>query len=618
MATVDFRNLKPFRDYQRSLMLARRLTLVRVMVIALFVLQVGVFGYLQLAHGARFRTMAEDNRLHRKIERPLRGILLDESGRVLVTNRPSFSVYLDRERTERPEQDVQELARLLASDPEPLLARLRRARNQPRFMPVLLMPDVELDIASRVEAHRPELHAIDVAMEARRHYPLGPCAAHAIGYLSEATDEELDSTRELYMGDRVGRTGAERVFDDLLRGQAGILLEEVNARGRSLGVAATLRPTRLGRSVRMTIDGSMQRDLEEAFEGRGGAAVFLDPATGGVRALYSAPAFDPNVFSGHLKASTWNELVNDPEKPLQNRALLSAYSPGSTFKVVMACAAQEEGVVDDATRISCGGSKAFYGRTFMCWRKGGHGSMDVREAVTQSCNVFFYTVGQRLGIEAIAKWGTRFGLGQVTALPLKQTPGIMPSDAWKRKVRGEKWYPGETISVAIGQGLVQATPIQMAVVAAAIANGGYRVHPHLGERPGEVPSPELIGLSPHTVQNVREAMINVVMSDRGTARRARVPGITVAGKTGTAQTIGREAGKDKEDNAWFIGFAPAENPKLAWAIIVEAGGHGGEAAAPIAGLALQRYFERHPLPGYGAGARIAAVRPGGPDAVAHR
>ncbi len=593
MRSVDFRNLKPFRDYQRGLMLSRRLTVVKVLVTIAFLAQVAVFANLQLVKGVHYRRLAEENRLHRKLERPLRGILLDDSGRVLVTNRPSFSIYMDRERSIHPREEIETLARFLGIPAEPLQKRFERARNSPRYLPVLLLPDVGLEVASRVEAHRPELPAFDVGMDSKRHYPLGTSAAHVIGYMSEATERELDTRPELLMGDRVGRIGAERVFDDDLRGQPGILLEEVNARGRSLGVVATIRPTRLGRSVRTAIDAAMQRDLEEAFAGRAGAAVFLDPFTGAVRALYSSPSFDPNVFAGHLTAKTWKGLVEDAARPLQNRALSSAYSPGSTFKIVMAAAALEEGAVGEQDSIFCGGGANFFGRYFQCHKRGGHGNMQVREAIVRSCNVFFYTVGNRLGIDRIAKWGERFGLGRETGLALRQSAGILPSSAWKQKNRGEPWYAGETISVAIGQGYLQVTPIQMAVVAAAIANGGYRVTPHLGELPGESVSAQPIGLSPGTVETIREAMIDVVESDRGTARRARVPGIRMAGKTGTAQTVSREAGRtDLKDNAWFIGFGPAERPALAFAIIVESGGHGGETAAPIASLVVGRYLER--------------------------
>lgn len=592
MNAMDFRTLKSFRDYQQSRLLGSRLTLIKALVIFFFVVQCGIFAYLQLVRGTHFRVLAEENRLHRRIERPLRGILLDDAGRVLVSNRPSFSIYMDLERTTTPDQEIQTLARYLELPPDIFQDRLERAKGQPRYLPVLLLPDAGLEMAARIEAHRPELPAIDVVMESKRYYPMGPGGAHVIGYLSEATDEEMAVRKDLFLGDRVGRIGAERVFDEELRGQPGIVLEEVNARGRRLGAVAYLRPTRFGRGIRMTLDSQMQKDIEEAFAGRGGAAVVLDPISGGIKALYSGPSFDPNLFAGRLPAGEWARLSEDPLRPLQNRALGSTYSPGSTFKIVMAVAAMQEGVVSPEWRVSCGGAATFYGRQFKC-HKGGHGSVDLRDAIVRSCNVYFYTVGAKLGIDRIARWARAMGLGEVSDLPLKQAQGIAPSSEWKLKTRGEPWYAGETISVAIGQGYVQATPIQLAQVAAVIANGGYRVHAHLGERPGEAPPPQSLGIAPETIALIREAMEGVVA--RGTGRRAQVPGIRVAGKTGTAQNIGREAGKEIEDNALFIGFAPVDNPKLAWAIVVEQAGFGGEQAAPIAGMIVQRYFERRPL-----------------------
>ncbi len=592
--TTDFRHLKPYRDYQRHRLLIVRLHGLRALLAVGFVVQLAVFWYLQIVRGPEYRTLAEENRLHRRIERALRGPLLDEAGFVMATNRPSFAVYLAPERTANAEREVGALARALGQPVEPLLQQLERARRvQPRFQPVLLLPDVDLETAARIEARRIELPAIDVEMSAKRSYVLGPGAAHVLGYVSEASEEELAARPELLMGDRVGRTGAERLYDPELRGRAGIALEEVNAAGRPLGVVATQRPPRSGRALRLTLDAAMQRDLVEAYGDSTGAAVFLDPMTGGIKALYSAPAFDPNVFGGRLTASTWTALSGDPERPLQNRVVASAYPPGSTFKIVMATAALEEGVVTPDERLHCGGSAVFYGRPFMCWRKGGHGSVGVQDAITRSCNVFFYNMGRRLGAERISKWAHKLGLGQPPGTGFEhEAAGLVANDAWSERVRKQPIYPGEVISMAIGQGLVQVSPLQNAVVAATIANGGFRIHPHLVDRPGDAPPPEAVGISPATVQLIARAMRDVVESDWGTARRARVPGRQLAGKTGTAQTVSREAEDQQKDNAWFVGFGPVEQPQLAWAVLVERGGHGGETAAPIVSLVLKRFFER--------------------------
>jgi len=601
---IDYRKLRPYVEYQLSRMLSRRLLVLRVVVVAMFVVYAGVFWYLQVVRGPEYRRLAEENRLRRRVIRPVRGLLRDVGGELVASNRPAFAVTLDRERCRDPEAEVRRLAALLERDPAPMLERLHRGDRLPRFLPVPLLSGVDLAAAARIEARREDLPAIDVTVVARRHYPLGEAAAHVIGYLSEATEKELRERDDLLPGDRVGRTGVERAWDRELRGKPGWVLEEVNARGRPLGEVTVLQPARHGRAVRLTLEAALQRDLREAFGDRAGAAVFLDPRTGAVRGLYSGPSFDPNLFEGRLTPAAWARLTEDPRRPLHDRVVGSVYSPGSTFKIVMAVAALEEGMLAPGERIRCLGAARFYGRTFHCHRTWGHGEVDLREAIVRSCNIFFYTLGQRLGIERIAAWARRFGLGSRTGIPLLgEAAGIVPDDAWKRRTRGEPWYPGETISVAIGQGPLEVTPLQMAVVAAAIANGGSRVHPHLrvgGE--GNV-APVPLGLHPGTIEQVRAAMIDVVESDHGTARRARVPGVVVAGKTGTAQVVSRDAEEDPGDNAWFIGFGPADDPQLAWAILVEHGGHGGEAAAPIASLVLRRWLERHPRgAGEGTGA----------------
>lgn len=594
---VDFRNLKPYRDYRLGRMLKARLTFLRICCALGFVVYGEVFWYLQIVHGEYYAQRAEENRLQHRYERPPRGMLIDDANMVLVGNRPSFAIYLQRDRSANPRAEVELLARVLREPPALLLEQLDRQKSAPRYLPLLLRPDVDVAVASKIEAHRPELPAVDVVMEAKRSYPLGEAAAHAIGYLSEASEAELKRRDDLMPGDRVGRSGIEQIYDADLRGRPGIILEEVDARGRPLGSAQVQRPAVAGRALRVTLDGQMQRDLYQCFAGRPGGAIFLDPETGGIRALYSGPSYDPAVFAGRLRAADWSALIDNPLKPLQNRAISSAYPPGSTFKVLMACAALEEGVIHPGETIFCGGGKNFYGRVFQCHKKGGHGAVDVVEAVTRSCNVFFYTVGQELGIDRIAKWGEKVGFGERSGVRLEgESAGIMPSSRWKQEKYGQPWYAGETISVSIGQGQLQVTPLQMAVLASVIANGGSRVWPHFVDRPGDAPAPEPIGLSPTTVRLLKEAMNNVVDSDRGTARRARVPGAKVAGKTGTAQTVGRESkAKNLGDNAWFMGFGPVEKPRLAWGIIVELGGHGGDAAAPIAGIVLRRYLERQHL-----------------------
>lgn len=589
--STDFRSLKPYRDYQRARMLSRRLLVLQLLVVAGFAFFGLVFWYLQVVEGPEYRQRAEENRLRRRMETPLRGLIRDRHGEILVSNRPSFSLFLDRQRVDDPRITVLRLCRFLDIPPDPLLERLERGRSRPRFLPVRLLPDVGLELAARIEAHRPEFPGVDVALESKRFYPLGPAAAHAVGYISEADEKEVGEREDVLPGDRVGRIGVERAFDDVLRGRPGLVLEEVNAQGRSLSEVATERRTRHGPPLRVTLDAGMQRDLAELFDGRAGAAVFLDPRSGAVRALYSGPSYDPNVFSGRLPADRWKALREDPQRPLQNRALAGTYSPGSTFKIVVAAAALEQGVVEPDEEIFCGGVKRFYGQPRHCHRRGGHGDVALHTAIEKSCNIYFYTVGQRLELGPIREWAERFGLGRPTGLALTaEASGLVPSNEWKLRSQGEPWYPGETISVAIGQGPLHVTPMQMAVAAAAVANGGYRVSPFVRSRDALRHQPEPIGMKPSTVQALTESMAAVVES--GTARRSKIEGAPFAGKTGTAQVVALDAEEDPGDHAWFIGFGPLPEPTLAWAVIVEHGGHGGESAAPIAAEVLRRSLER--------------------------
>ncbi len=590
---VDYRSLKPYRDHQASLVMARRLLVLRLALVFGFLLYVGIFGYLQVVKGPEYRRMAEENRLRRRVERPVRGVIRDDVGGLLVSNRPSFSVYLDRQRTRDERGEIEKLARFLGEDPAPMLEQLDRRRRQPRFLPIPLLPDIGFETAARLAAHRPELPAIDVVSEAKRHYPLGAAAAHVIGYVAEATQQEVRDREDLLPGDRVGRTGVEASYDEDLRGEHGRLLEEVNARGRALRTVATERAARHGPALGVTLDGAMQRDLHEAFAGRAGAAVFLDPQTGALRGLYSGPSYDPNVFAGRLSAATWRSLSEDPRRPLQNRALAGIYSPGSTFKIIMAAAALQEGQLAPGEKIFCGGVKKYYGDKRHCHRRWGHGKIGLSEALERSCNIFFYEIGQRLGIERIEHWARAFGLGQTYGLGLgTESSGLVPSNAWKLRTRGEPWYPGETISVSIGQGPLHVTPLQMAVAAAVVANGGKRVQPFVRPRDAGTHAPIDIGLDPETLAAVGRGLVLVVHGEGGTAGAARVLGVKLAGKTGTAQVVALDAENDPGDHALFVGYGPVEAPELAWAVVVEHAGHGGESAAPIVSTVVGRYLER--------------------------
>ena len=449
-------------------------------------------------------------------------------------------------------------------------------------------------------------------------------AAHLIGYVGEVTDAQLarPEYKDIQGGAVVGQAGVEQTYNPLLMGADGARHVIVNSRGREIDVLGEEEPVE-GRRLQLTIDADVQRAAEEAFRHYGfrGAAIALAPSSGEVLALSSLPAYDPNAFAAGIGRTEWNGLLTDPLRPLNNRAIQGRYSPGSTFKIAVAVAGLEEGVITPDTRIFCGGGASFYGRFFKCHKAGGHGSVSMREALEKSCNVYFYTLGNLLGVDRMHKWATALGLGEMSGVDLPhETQGIMPSTAWKKQRTGEKWYAGETISVSIGQGQVSVTPISLAVMMASVANGGTRIVPHLvravdnGKGWEQLPPPEGqkdLGMSPEHVDVVREGLWMVV-NGAGTGGRGKIVGYDVGGKTGTAQVISNQgkarAGKsdrDLRDHGWFVFFAPAKNPTIAGVVFAEHAEHG-YSAAPIAKFMMETWFAKQegrtlptlaPLPG---------------------
>ena len=561
-----------------------------------FVLLVVAFWFVQVVRGEHYRTLAENNRLRRlPVEAP-RGSIVDVHGRVLVENLPSFNLLLDRSRSGDLAASIDFAGAILGRDPAELRALLARYRGLPAYRPVLLAENLLLAEVARFRIAELEHPEFDVEATQRRVYRLGSQGAHVLGYLGEAHAEELAaSAGELASGDWVGRRGVERAYDRRLRGEDGERIVVVDSRGlaveeqgRALG-----RP---GETLRLTLDADLQQEAERQLLGRAGAIVALDPRDGAVRALVSAPGFDPNLFARRLGSEDWQRLVEDPLHPMQNRALASAFPPGSVFKFVMASAALEQGVTDLGRKIYCPGYAEHYNRRFHCWRRGGHGWVDLGRALRDSCDVYFYQVGRELGIERIAAAARRFGLGAPTGIDLGgERGGLVPDEAWSQRQRRHPWYPGETISVAIGQGALLTTPLQVAVGIAALANGGRLVTPHL-VADARVPAPRPLGYSPAILAPVREGLWRVV-NDGGTAGSARVPGLEVAGKTGTVQVVSHQAWQDtstlpweQRNHAWFASYAPAGAPELVVVVFVEHGGQGSRAAAPIAGALHAFYF----------------------------
>ena len=567
------------------------------------------FWWLQVVQYDKYRQHAEDNHQRTLILSAPRGAVLDRDGRVLAENRNSLNITLSREQAEDLEGTVALLADLSGVPLSELRAIVERHRRDPPFRPVVLIRDAAFDQVAAVAAHARELPGIYVQQLPVRFYPAGDVAAHILGYVGEVSEAEM-ATPEfegVRRGAIVGKSGIERTYNRRLMGRDGARRVVVDNVGREIRVLDERLPLE-GRQIQLTLDYDLQEAAEEAFGDAGfnGSAVFLDPRSGEILALVSRPAYDPNVFARGIDGETWGRLNRDRLRPLNHRALQGRYSPGSTFKVAMAVAALEEGVVTPDFRVACPGGRVVHGRFFRCHST--HGSVDMREALEKSCNSYFYALGEKMEIDQIHKWATALGLGELSGVDLPhEVRGLMPSTAWKRERRGERWYPGETISVAIGQGAVSVTPISLAVMMATVANGGTRVTPHLLSAVNEgrgfervrrpVPRSR-VSISPATLDVVTEGL-RFVVNRAGTGRRGRIYGRDVMGKTGTAQVIslqGRAAAagssdQDFRDHGWFVFAAPAGAPEIAGAVFGEHNEHG-YLSAPIARHVIETYFAK--------------------------
>jgi len=590
------------RIYEDLRVVQARLAVLQALAVVLVTALVIQFWNLQVVRARHFRDLAENNRSRLVTLAAPRGALLDREGHVLVGNRPSFSVVLNPEHADDLDRVVARLATTLGVGEATIRERL--ARRQP-YRPVVVKTDASLAEVSALEVRRKELPEVSVVVVPLRSYPLASAAAHALGRVGEITERQLQlpEFQGLAPGSLVGQAGIESRYNHELMGRDGFRRVIVNSHGVEVTEAERQSPDD-GPSLTLGIDASLQAVMEKAFEGRAGSAVALDPRTGEILAMTSTPAYDPNEFTTGIDASLWASLATDPRTPLMNRVIQGAYSPGSTFKIIAATAALEEGLITPATTFYCPGYLNVYNTTFHCTHS--HGVMDLRRAIANSCNVYFYQVGIRLEISRLAKWAKLMGLGAPTGVDLPhEGTGLMPSPEWKMRLFKTPWYAGETVSVAIGQGQVSATPLQMARVAAVIANGGFLVHPHLvkatAARPFAAEAPVSLGIRPETIAAVKEGMRAVVAE--GTGWRARLQAVEVCGKTGSAQVVAKSR-LEKSPNdfemlphGWFLAFAPADDPKIVLAVLVEHGRSGGESAAPVARQILAHFFGLDRTPG---------------------
>jgi penicillin-binding protein 2 len=597
-----------------------RLSVLQYIITVVFSMLAVGFWALQVVQHAKFEEMAENNHQRTLPLRAPRGIVFDRDGKVLVENRHSYSISIVREHTKDLNRTIRLLAGVLGMEESAVRTIVDRHRREPTYRPITIVQDASLAQVAAVTARRLDFELPDVVIEQvpTRRYP-DAMGAHLFGYVGEVNDAILQQNPDLKSGDIVGQSGIEKIYNTLLMGQDGAKRVVVNSVGREIRTLDEDEPTE-GKRLKLTIDSDLQKAVEDAFDAtaaagltNAGAAVVLDPRTGEILAFTSRPAYDPNAFAAGIDGSTWASLTTDDQRPLNDRALQGRYSPGSTFKMAVALAALEEGVITPDFHAFCGGGAVFYGRRFACWQKRGHGSIDLRHAIEQSCDVYFYTVANMVGIDKINKWATLLGLGVLSGIDLpNEVQGLVPSSEWKQRVRHEKWYAGETISVGIGQGQVSVTPISMAVYMATLANGGTRVTPHFlksvddgnGWKPVPTPAPQSkVDIDPDKLQAIRDGLWMVVNSG-GTGNRARVAGKDVSGKTGSAQVIsnaGRMAArttKDLRDNGWFVFFAPRDNPSVAGVVFLEHGMHGPNAAR-VAHHILDTFFAKQdgrPLP----------------------
>lgn len=564
---------------------------------------------LQVGQGENWHSLSESNRIRVSRVAPTRGVIVDRNHEPLIDNRSSFDVVVTPEDARNLDETIRQVSEYLGVDPPTRAQLLSSTRQRPPYEATVIYRDVDFEkVVVPLETHRVEWPGIGLELGPLRTYPRRDLASHLLGYVGEVSPRELESRDGYRMGDLIGKFGAEKAFESVLRGSPGGRQIEVDAMGRRLRVLSEV-PETPGSNIVLTLDARLQAFAEQLLEGREGAIAVLDPNSGGVLALASKPTFDPNEFARGIRASEWKRLVADKAKPLNNRAIQGVYPPGSTFKIVTAAAALETGVVTPFTRIFCPGRYHFANRDYRCWRKSGHGSVNLHDAMVHSCDVYFYQVGQRLGVDTIAEYAHRFGLGEPTGIALDhEKGGLVPTSEWKLKRFGEPWFAGETLSVAIGQGYVLATPLQMANVIATVANGGTRFRPRYVERI-EAPDGSVVremepevagsaGLRKTTLVQLRDALRDVVNTKSGTGKKARLPTIEIGGKTGTSQVFRmktqmttRGLARHLRDHAWFVAFAPVDAPEIAIAVLVEhAGTGGGATAAPLARDVADFYF----------------------------
>ncbi len=566
--------------------------------------------YLQILNYEKFHQLSISNRIRLKTIPAVRGMIFDRDGRLLVDNRPSFCVAIVPEDVRDRKALFLFLSYVLGMDKAEIKNRLKKKAYYASFQPRIIKENCSVMEIARLQAHITEFPGLEILIRSRRHYLYGELASHILGYIGEISQTELKKKKQdgYRPGDYIGKYGVERTFEKELRGKVGGYQVEVDANGREIKILRKVDPVP-GHNIYLTLSLELQKQLEKLMEGKSGAAVVVDPSTGEILAMVSHPNFNPNLLTRHLTLKQWRRLIRDPNHPLLDRTIQGTYPPGSTFKIVTAAAGLEEGVISNETLLYCPGWLRFGRRSYRCWKKAGHGWIDVHQAIVGSCDVYFYQVGLKLGINRLAFYAKAFGLGRKTGIALPhEKAGLIPDSIWKKRRFHEPWFEGETLSVAIGQGYVLATPLQMAILMASVANDGKLMRPLIVReikdihgkivKTYEAKIRSRLPVSKKILGIIQSGLWGVVNELHGTAHRSRLKDISVSGKTGTAQVIrikrtkGAKSNLRKyKDHAWFVAYAPSGAPTVAMSVIIEHGGHGGEAAAPIAKKFLRFYFD---------------------------
>lgn len=569
--------------------------------------------YLQVIEGEEYRRLSDSNSIRLQILNPPRGLIFDRTGELMVDNRPSFDLSVVVKDAGSIDRTIEKLSEYVNISKEKLMAKIRHSRGIMPYKPILLKQDIGRDMLAAIEVHRFELPGIVINAKPVRHYISERNAAHLIGYLSEINSDELKSReyRGYKSGDFIGKFGIEKAHEKYLRGRGGGRQVEVNAIGQIVRILKTVE-AQAGHNIYLTIDKELQQKAEDLLYGAAGAAIAMEPSTGNILALASSPSFDQNAFVNGMSHEQWASLVSNPFSPLGNKAFQGEYPPASIYKIVTAIAGLEEGIIDEKTTFNCPGFYKYGDRIFRCWKKHGHGSVAVVRALAESCDFFFYQVGEKLGIDRLAWHAKESGFGSPTGINLDhELEGLVPTTVWKKHRTGIAWQGGDTLSVAIGQSYNLATPIQVLVMTSAVANGGIRYKPTIlkaiNSAEGEIikkSKPEIIGglsAGKQTLEIVKKGMWEAVNKKSGTAWIAHIDGMEISGKTGTAQVVSRKKNDTKRDvdlahhlkpHAWFTAFAPKDNPRIAVTVIVEHGEHGSSTAAPIARELIRTYLTK--------------------------